>query len=322
MEEWLTDLSRLDWWPWLTGALDVALVYFLIYRILLLVRGTRAERMLLGLGIVVLVFVFSRALNLATLNWILGNFLGSVILVIVVLFQDDFRRVLTKVGLIPGFGSEAPQALLESIEEISIAASELASRRLGAIIAISGDVGLDEYTEHAIAIDGRVSHQLLVALFLPTSPLHDGAVVVKKDRLVAAGSVLPLTFNANVSSAYGTRHRAAIGLSERTDAVVVVVSEETGTISLVRDGKMTRDLKDSALATALRRLLIVRHTRRAQKILEDKEVTISAKEKKESSKEKKESSKEKKESSKEKKKPKEFENEEAIDTIVADAVDN
>jgi uncharacterized protein (TIGR00159 family) len=301
MEQWLADLSRLDWWPWLTGALDVLLVFFLIYRLLLLVRGTRAERMLLGLGIVVLVFVFSRALNLATLNWILGNFLGSVILVIVVLFQDDFRRVLTKVGLIPGFGSEAPQALLESIEEISIAASELSSRRLGAIIAISGDVGLDEYTEHAISIEGKVSHQLLVAIFLPTSPLHDGAVVVKKDSIVAAGAVLPLTFNANVSSAYGTRHRAAIGLSERTDAVIVVVSEETGTISLVRDGKMTRDLKDTALATALRRLLIVRHTRRAKKILEEKEAATAQLEQPERTSVR--------------------EDDETLDTVVVDAVD-
>jgi uncharacterized protein (TIGR00159 family) len=233
--------------------------------------------MLLGLGIVVLVYIFSRALNLATLNWILGNFLGSVILVIVVLFQDDFRRVLTKVGLIPGFGGDAPQALAHSINEISLAASELASRRLGAIIAIAGDVGLDDYTEHAIKIDAIVSHQLLSALFLPTSPLHDGAVVVKTDRIVAAGAVLPLTFNTDISSSYGTRHRAAIGLSERTDAVVVVVSEETGLISLVRDGRMTRDLNEATLSSALKRLLILRHTRKAKKLLAQAEEAGEAK---------------------------------------------
>lgn len=271
MLEWLTDLGELDWWPLLTGVVDVLLVYFLFYRCLVLVRGTRAERMLLGLGIIVLVYILSRSFGLVTLNWILGNFLGSVILVIVVLFQDDFRRVLTKVGLLPGFGGDAPKAIMKSIEEISIAANELSSRRLGAIIAISGIVGLDEYTEHAIAIDGKVSHQLLISLFLPTSPLHDGAVVVKKDRLVAAGSVLPLTFDANVSSSFGTRHRASIGLTERTDAVVVVVSEETGTISVVRDGKMTRDLNESTLPTTLKRLLIVRHTKKAKQKLAEKE---------------------------------------------------
>jgi len=271
MAQWLSDLAGLDWWPWLIGAVDVLLVYFLVYRGLLLVRGTRAERMLLGLGIIVLVYILSRALGLVTLNWILGNFLGSVILLIVVLFQDDFRRGLTKVGLLPGFGGEAPRALLQSIEEISIAANELSSRRLGAIIAISGTIGLDEYTEHAISIDGKVSHQLLISLFLPTSPLHDGAVVIKKDRLVAAGSVLPLTFNADVSSSFGTSHRASIGLTERTDSVVVVVSEETGTISVVRDGKMTRDLNEKTLPSTLKRLLIVRHTKKAKQVLSEKE---------------------------------------------------
>ena len=130
-------------WSLFSGILDVVLVYFLIYRTLLLVRGTRAEPMLLGLGIVVIVYIISRELHLATLNWILGNFLGSVILVIVVLFQDDLRRVLTKVGLFPGFGSGVPEALERSIKEISRAAGELSSRRVGGLIVIRRHVGLD-----------------------------------------------------------------------------------------------------------------------------------------------------------------------------------
>lgn len=253
-------LGLLDWTV-ISGILDVLLVYFLIYRTLLLLRGTRAEPMLLGLGIIVLIYIVSRELNLATLNWILGNFLGSVILVIVVLFQDDLRRGLTKVGLFPSFGGDVPKALERSIKEISQAAGELSSRRIGALIAIRRDVGLEEYTEHAVQIDAVISHQLLVSIFLPTSPVHDGAVVVQNDRIVAGGAVLPLTFNPGVSKTYGTRHRAAIGLSERTDAVIVVVSEETGGISLIREGKMTKDLNEKTLHNALHRLTVFRHQR-------------------------------------------------------------
>ena len=259
------DLAALFNWGLLSGALDVLLVSFLIYRLLLLIRGTRAEPMLLGLGIIVLVYVVSRELNLATLNWILGNFLGSVILVVVVLFQDDLRRALTKVGLFPSFGSDAPKALEHSIKEIAQAAGELSSRRIGALIVMRRDVGLEEYSEHAVKIDSLISHQLLVSIFVPTSPLHDGAVIVEGDRVLAAGAVLPLTFSPNISKSYGTRHRAAIGLSEKTDAVVVVVSEETGSISLIREGRMTKDLNEKTLYNALHRLTVFRH-QRAKKI--------------------------------------------------------
>lgn len=249
-------------WTLLSRGLDVILISFLIYRLLILVRGTRAEPMLLGLGIIVLVFIVSRELRLPVLSWILGNFLGAVILVVVVLFQDDLRRALTKVGLFPSFGSDAPKELERSIKEISQAAGDLASRRIGALIVIRRDVGLEEYTEHAVQIDAVISYQMLVSIFLPNSPIHDGAVVVEADRIVAAGAVLPLTFNPGISSQYGTRHRAAIGLSERTDAVMVVVSEETGGISLIREGRMTKDLNEKTLYNALHRLTVFRHQAR------------------------------------------------------------
>jgi diadenylate cyclase len=254
----------LDWflnWSVISGILDVVLVYFLIYRTLLMVRGTRAEPMLLGLAIIVLVYVVSRELNLSTLNWILGNFLGSVILVIVVLFQDDLRRALTKVGLFPGFNTGAPEALELSIKEIAKAAGELASRRIGGLIVIRRDVGLEEYTENAVKIDAEATHQLLTSIFLPASPLHDGAVVIEGRKILVAGAVLPLTFNPSVSNSYGTRHRAAIGLSERTDALVVVISEETGGITLVREGKAVRDLDERSLYNALHRLTVFKQQR-------------------------------------------------------------
>ncbi|MCC6953764.1 MAG: TIGR00159 family protein, partial [Deltaproteobacteria bacterium] len=227
----------MDWFPFqlsvntlttlsvLSVLLDVLLVAVLIYWILLLVKGTRGQNMLLGLVIVGLFYVISRKLGLVTLNWVLGNFLGSVILVIVVLFQDDLRRGLVKVGLFPGFSPNLPEALETTIRHVAGAAAELSSRRIGALMVLRRDVGLDEYAEHAVRLDALISDQLLVAIFQKTSPLHDGAVIIEGDRVVAAGAVLPLTFEAP-SSGYGTRHRAALGLSEVSDAVVVVVSEE------------------------------------------------------------------------------------------------
>lgn len=268
----LTELALPDPTLWLNWTLisvifDVALVSFLIYRVLLLVRGTRAQPMLTGLGIILLVYILSRYLGLVTLNWILGNFLGSVILVIVVLFQEDLRRALIKVGLSPGIGQEAPQALATSIREVSQAAAELASKRIGALMVIKRDIGLEDYTEQAVTVGANVSRQLLNSIFHPSSPLHDGAVVIEGDKIAAAGAVLPLTFNPLISSSYGTRHRAAIGLSERTDAVIVVVSEETGTISLVREGRITRDLNERTLYNALHRLTLFRHNRRRRQML-------------------------------------------------------
>ena len=252
-------------WSLLSRILDITLVFFLIYRLLLLVRGTRAEPMLLGLGIVVLVYLASRILHLATLNWILGNFLGSVILVIVVLFQEDLRRALIKVGLIPGFAGEAPRALEETIKEVAHAAATLSSRRIGGLVVIRRDVGLEDYIEPAVQVDARVSHQLLISIFLPTSPLHDGAVIIDRDRIVAAGAVLPLTFSRTISSSFGTRHRAAIGLSERSDALVIVISEETGGISLIREGRISKDLDEKSLYTLLQRLAVVRGRGRGKK---------------------------------------------------------
>jgi uncharacterized protein (TIGR00159 family) len=242
-------------WTVFSGILDILLVSWLIYRILLLVRGTRAQPMMVGLIIIGFCYVASRQLGLATLNWILGNFLGSVILVIVVLFQDDFRRALIKVGLFPGLGGQTPRQLEECIREVAKAATEMAEKRTGALIVIGRNVGLDDFTEHSVPIDAVVTHQLLESIFQTSSPIHDGAVVIERHRITAAGAVLPLTFNPTVSKSFGTRHRAAIGLSERTDAVMVVVSEETGKVSLVREGRLTKELSEKTLVSALTRLL-------------------------------------------------------------------
>lgn len=261
----------MEWWNWfsstlLSPILDVILVSILVYWILLLVRGTRGQTMLLGLGIIVVFYVVSRELSLVTLNWILGNFLGSVILVIVVLFQDDLRRGLIKVGLIPGFGVNLPEELDLSIREVARAAAELSGTKTGALMVVRRDVGLEDYLEHAIRIDALISRELLVSIFAKSSPLHDGAVIIEGNRILAAGAVLPLTFDPSVSSAYGTRHRAALGLSEHTDAVIVVASEQTGAISLVREGRITTDFDERTLYNALHRLTLLRHRRRQARV--------------------------------------------------------
>jgi len=235
----------------LSRVVDIVLVSGIIYTTLILVRGTRAQPMLIGLAIVAVVYFLSRELNFVVLNWILSNFLGSVILLIVVLFQDDLRRALTKVGLFSGFSNEYESRSERAVEQIVAAATTLAERRIGAILVIQQEIGLGDYTEHAVEIDGVVSKQLLISIFGHESPIHDGAVVVRKDRIIAAGAVLPLSFSAELPDDLGTRHRAAVGLSEKTDALVLVVSEETGQISLVRDGKITRDIGSSNLSLVL-----------------------------------------------------------------------
>lgn len=248
--------TQFNWIFFLRIACDIILVFYLIYRTLLLVRGTRAGRMLVGLAIVAILYFAAVKFELPSLTWILGNFLGSVILVVLILFQDDLRRGLTKVGLIPGLTREENIHLDLTVKAIAKAAQELSHRKIGALMVIQRDIGLEEYVEAAVEIDGKLSHQILISLFLPASPLHDGAVIIVGDRILAAGAVLPLTFNPELSSNFGTRHRAAIGLSERTDASIVVVSEETGVISLIREGRITRELNESTLYTALHRATV------------------------------------------------------------------
>ena len=258
-------LNDITWLPTALGILDVVLVSYIAYKIIMLVKGTRAERMIYALVIILAIYLLARALNLTTLYWVLNNFLGSAMLLFVVLFQDDLRRGLMKVGFIRSVSTDNIKGGGTIAGELTQAASELSSRRIGALVVIELGMNLEEYTEHAIQIDSAVSHQLLISLFLPTSPLHDGAVIIRKNRISAAGAVLPLTFNPNLSSSLGTRHRAAIGISERTDAIVVVVSEENGVISLIKDGVINRNLEPAALSTALNELVKVKIIKKEEK---------------------------------------------------------
>jgi diadenylate cyclase len=234
--------------------LDIGIIACGVYWIIHLIRGTRAVQMLIGLVVVFGAYLGSQALELYTLNWVLDNFLSSVLLVIVVLFQNDIRRALTEVGRGSLFGVRERAMYGQVLEELVKAAMFLAQRRIGALIVLEREVGLNEYIEGGVPIDARVSKELLCGIFAPSSPVHDGAVVIQDGRLAAAGCFLPLTLDPNVSKSLGTRHRAALGLSEETDAVIIVVSEEEGAMALVREGRITPNLTAEALLGALRPL--------------------------------------------------------------------
>ncbi len=235
--------------------LDIGLVAFIIYRIILLIKGTRAVQMLLGLAVILFVYVASQVGGLYTLHWLLDNFLSSIILVIIVIFQNDIRRALMHVGRNPFFSGLSYREEGELIDELVKASVVMANRRIGGLIVIERDTGLKDFLEVGTELDARVSSDLLTSIFLPYSPLHDGAVVIQQGRLKQAGCFLPLSQNPDISKALGTRHRAAIGLTELVDAVAIVVSEETGRISIVVGGRITRDLDSSSLKRVLKRLL-------------------------------------------------------------------
>jgi diadenylate cyclase len=239
----------------LRNAADIVIVAFLIYRGLLVVKGTRGAPMLGGLTFVVLLYFIATNLGLLTLAWILGKFLSSIILVIVVIFQDEIRRALTKVGLQPLFHRPAKALYERSIEDITLACSKLSKARLGALIVVQREVGLDDLVEDAVLLDAVLNRKLLFSLFVKESPLHDGAVLIEGDRIRAAGCVLPLSYNPDLDPNLGTRHRAALGLSERSDALVIVVSEENSSISIAREGRLVRNLDPSLLRDSLHRFV-------------------------------------------------------------------
>jgi uncharacterized protein (TIGR00159 family) len=241
---------------WQDGV-DIGIITFLVYRLLQILRGSRAIQMILGLAIILVAYASSRALGLFTLSWIIDNFLGSIILVIIVIFQSDIRRALTQVGTAPLFGAaeRTLQRREDIIEEVSQAAVNLAAKRVGALIVLQREVGLNEYMEIGTRLDARVNRELIESVFQPHSPIHDGALVIQKRRVTAARCLLPLSTNPGLRKSWGTRHRAAIGVTEETDAVAIVVSEQEGTASLVVGGSVTENMDGVTLRTALRSLM-------------------------------------------------------------------
>jgi diadenylate cyclase len=258
---WIAPYFRrppIGWWD----LIDIIVLSVLIYEVLKLIRGTRAVQMALGAGVLVGLFYGSRWGHLETVNWLIRNLVGYVVFAFIVLFQSDIRRALAHLGRGPFFRYFAKvESAEESIEELVVAASMLAAQHVGAIVAIERQIGLRNYIEGGIPLDARLTYDLIVAIFQPSSPLHDGAVIVQQDRVAAAACFLPLTVNPRLSKELGSRHRAAIGLTEENDSVAIVVSEETGRISVVVDGEIERGLDQDALRSRLRALIIQRRAR-------------------------------------------------------------
>ncbi len=235
--------------------IDIFLVSLIVYRILLLIKGTRAVQMLTGLGVLGLAFVLSIRLELFTLHWLLSYFFDSLILIVIVLFQDDLRRALTHVGKNPFFSSSSEEEEREMVDEIAQAATTLARERTGALIVLERETGLKNFIDTGSKIDSKVNAELIRSIFQPASPIHDGAAIISNGRILAAGCFLPLSNRSNISKNLGTRHRAAIGLTEETDAVVILVSEEAGAAHLVRNGEITENLSEDEIRSSLSILL-------------------------------------------------------------------
>lgn len=242
----------------LIDVLDILLVSFLIYEVLLFVRGTRTVSLIRGL-LLVLVLIWATS-GLPIFHWLLSRLFLPGVIAIVIIFQPELRMTLERLGrggplrrAVAGLSAEQTR---RTIREVAAAVEEMAERRIGALIAIERDTGLEDVARSGMRLDATVSAELLHSLFIPSSPLHDGAVVIRGDQVLAAGCVLPQSDAPHLRVSTGLRHRAAVGLTERTDAVCLVVSEETGTVSLAVDGVLVRDLDRVRVAERLQDLIL------------------------------------------------------------------
>ena len=243
-------------WPHLTviAVIDILLVAIIIYEFLALIKGTRAALILVGVSIVVLAFYFSRIGQLTTLNWLISRVLPYAVFALIVIFAPEIRQGLARLGrrltFTRGSGSEA-----EAYDDIVMAANLFSQNQTGALMVIEREIGLRTYVESGVAIDAQLSYDLLATIFRPSAPLHDGAVIIRGDRISAAACFLPLSMNPVLSTQLGTRHRAGIGITEETDAISIIVSEETGSISLAVAGGIERDLTIEQLRDRMGTLL-------------------------------------------------------------------
>jgi len=238
----------------LVDILDILLVAFILYGILLFIRGTRAVEILFGLLFLMGMFVLAKRIGMVTFPWVVGNFLGGFIVILVVIFQSEIRRGLARMGQTRIFGWPAAAMGPDFLEDLALAAFRLADSRTGALLLLERNVGLAEYVEHGKRIDAVFSYELLASLVSPLSPVHDGAVVIRGERIDAARVILPIPAESPVTRAMGTRHRAAWGMATETDAVSVVISEETGNVTAFFDRQMKVTAGAMELEEILRKL--------------------------------------------------------------------
>ncbi|MDY0410250.1 diadenylate cyclase CdaA [Virgibacillus soli] len=234
---------------------DIGLVWYVLYKLIMLIRGTKAIQLLKGIFVIILVRMISILFDLQTIQWLTKQVLDWGFLVIIILFQPELRRALEQLGrgnIFTRSAKSEEEILDQIIHDIVHSCNYMAKRRIGALMTIERETGIGEYIETGIPINGQLTHQLITNIFTPNTPLHDGAVIIKGDNIVAAACYLPLSESPFISKELGTRHRAAMGISEVTDALTIVVSEETGLISATKNGELHRELSEEELATFLR----------------------------------------------------------------------
>lgn len=241
-------MEALNYWKLI---LEIAILWYVIYLILLFVKGTRSEQLLKGLLIICLIFVITQQLHLTAITWVLTRLLPISVIALVIVFQPELRRGLAQLGK---FGIHEEN--VGAVDEISQAVVTLAVKKIGALIVIERHVGLKSYIESGIPVDAKVTSSIIAAIFMPQSPLHDGAAIIQHGRIAAAGCVLPLPEDeARLPKSLGMRHRAAIGVTEETDALCIVVSEQTGAFSIAENGRLTHGLNEETLIKNLKEML-------------------------------------------------------------------
>lgn len=238
-------LSNMTFWDYVVNLLDILLVWFIIYKLFNIIRGTKAIQLLKGIFVIIVVRSLSGFLGLNTLQWLMDQVVTWGVLAIIIIFQPELRRALEQLGRGKLFTRNiSPEDNIQEhlVEEIVKASAYMAKRRIGALISVEKETGLGDYIETGIPLEAQISSELLINIFIPNTPLHDGAVILQDNKVQAAACYLPLSESPFISKELGTRHRAAIGISEVTDCITIVVSEETGSISVTKSGELYRDL--------------------------------------------------------------------------------
>ena len=253
-------LPDLTFWDYVVNLLDILLVWFIIYKLFNIIRGTKAIQLLKGIFVIVVVRSLSGLIGLNTLQWLMDQVVTWGVLAIIIIFQPEMRRALEQLGRGKLFSrNNVPEDNVQErlVEDIVKASAYMAKRRIGALISIEKETGLGDYIETGIPLEAHISSELLINIFIPNTPLHDGAVILQDNRIQAAACYLPLSESPFISKELGTRHRAAIGISEVTDCVTIVISEETGSISLTKSGELYRNLDQETFREMLLNELVL-----------------------------------------------------------------
>ncbi|WP_080848998.1 diadenylate cyclase CdaA [Cytobacillus gottheilii] len=248
----------------LSNTIDILLVWFVIYKLIMIVRGTKAVQLVKGIFVILLVKIVSDQFHLQTLGWMMEQVLLWGFLAIAIIFQPELRRALEQLGRGRFFSRSGHQEEEEQerlIESIAKAVDYMAKRRIGALISLERETGMGDYIETGIQLHSKISSELLINIFIPNTPLHDGAVILQKNQIAAAACYLPLSESPFISKELGTRHRAALGISEVTDSITIVVSEETGSVSVTKNGELHRDLKSDQFKEMLSKELLSQYTK-------------------------------------------------------------